>query len=102
VGGPAAGAILTTPYILDYDLVCLAPALAWLVAQGSAAGWRPYGRVVVASGFVLPLGATMLAMAARIQLAPLVVAAVFAAVLGAGLAQAGRASGRRVQGLSPA
>ncbi len=98
----AAGAILTTPYILDYDLVCLAPALAWLVAQGSAAGWRPYGRVVVASGFVLPLGATMLAMAARIQLAPLVVAAVFAAVLGAGLAQAGRATGRRVRGLSPA
>ena len=32
------GSVLATPYVLDYDLVVLAPAIAFLAVHGSAAG----------------------------------------------------------------
>jgi alpha-1,2-mannosyltransferase len=32
----AAAALLATPYLADYDLVCLAPALAVALARGGA------------------------------------------------------------------
>ena len=69
----AVGALLMTPYTLDYDLVCIAPALAWIVGDALRAGWPAYGRVAVLLGFVLPLVATLIAVAAHVQVAPLVV-----------------------------
>ena len=35
------GCVLATPYVLDYDLVVLAPAIAFLAAHGLRQGFAP-------------------------------------------------------------
>jgi hypothetical protein len=73
----AAAALLLTPYVMDYDLVCLAPALAFVaVAPGVA-----YARVAVLLGFVLPLISSVVATDLRVQIAPLVIFGVLAVVV---------------------
>jgi alpha-1,2-mannosyltransferase len=37
-----AGALLATPYVLDYDMMTLAPALAFLAVHGLRDGFAPY------------------------------------------------------------
>jgi hypothetical protein len=50
-----AGALLVTPYILDYDMLVLAPAIAFLVAGGATRGFRPYEKSLYAAIWLLPL-----------------------------------------------
>jgi hypothetical protein len=38
------GTLLTTPFVLDYDLTSLAFPLAWLLAQGRRGGFLPNAR----------------------------------------------------------
>ncbi len=80
-----AAVLLITPYVLDYDLVCLAPALAGVTALSIRQGWPGYGRLAVLLGYGLPLVATMLALSLRFQIAPLVIAMVLATAIRAGL-----------------
>ncbi len=40
----ACAAMLCTPYLLDYDLVCLAVPTAWLAGEAGRNGWRPWER----------------------------------------------------------
>ena len=42
--GLCLAAILATPYTLDYDMMVLAPAIAFLVADGMARGFGPVGK----------------------------------------------------------
>ena len=56
----AAAALLSTPYVMDYDLVCLAVPLAWMAARGSATGWRPWEKIALAAAYLLPLFARTL------------------------------------------
>jgi hypothetical protein len=65
----AASALLLTPYVLDYDLVCMAPALAFAAVRRDVA----YARVAVLLGFVLPLISSVVATDLRVQIAPVVV-----------------------------
>jgi len=53
--GLITGALLATPYILDYDLVAAAPAIAFLVAHGLARGFLPYEKTALAAVFIAPL-----------------------------------------------
>ena len=53
--------LLTTPYCLDYDMVVLGPALAALTSPGLAAGFRPYGKTLLAVLWIMPLLARPLA-----------------------------------------
>jgi Glycosyltransferase family 87 len=71
-----AGALLTTPFVLDYDLLLLAFPLAVLADRP-----RPWEKAAALAGFVLPALARPLAMTAGIGIAPLVLAAVFALLL---------------------
>jgi alpha-1,2-mannosyltransferase len=53
--GLIIGAILAAPYCLDYDLVLLAPALAFLAAHGIAHGFAAYEKTALAALWVVPL-----------------------------------------------
>jgi len=48
-------AILATPYSLDYDLMVLAPAIAFLTVAGFARGFAPYEKTALALLWIAPL-----------------------------------------------
>lgn len=50
-----AGSMLATPYLLDYDLMITAPAIAFLVAHGLARGFAPYEKSLLAFVWIAPL-----------------------------------------------
>lgn len=50
-----AGSMLATPYLLDYDLMIAAPAIAFLAAHGLSKGFLPYEKSVLAFIFIAPL-----------------------------------------------
>jgi hypothetical protein len=49
------GCVLATPYSLDYDLMLLAPAIAYLAADGMARGFSPYEKTMLAALWIVPL-----------------------------------------------
>ena len=53
--------ILATPYSLDYDLVILAPAIAFLAADGLARGFAPWQKNALALLWFMPLIARSIA-----------------------------------------
>lgn len=63
------GSILATPYSLDYDLMVLAPAIAYLCADGAARGFVPYQKTILASLWIVPLVARSVPQATLIPLA---------------------------------
>ncbi len=81
----ACAALLCTPYVMDYDLVCLAVPLAWLVRQGVSAGWQPWEKIVAILAYLLPLAARTLALGG-VPVAPLVLAALLAVTVRRALA----------------
>jgi hypothetical protein len=104
--GPAEGpamivaALLASPFLLDYDLVILAAPLAWMLREGVRTGFRDWEKTVLAAAFVLPAVSRTLATQIHLPLAPFVLAALFALILGRGasgesdqaLASVGRAA----------
>jgi hypothetical protein len=71
------GALLVTPFVLDYDMVLLAFPLAYVVARGFA----PWEKLVAALAFLAPAFARPLAMEGGVPLMPLVLAALFILLL---------------------
>jgi alpha-1,2-mannosyltransferase len=63
------GAILAAPYSLDYDLVLLAPALAFLAAHGLTRGFGAYEKTALAALWLVPLVARTVAEWTLIPLA---------------------------------
>jgi Glycosyltransferase family 87 len=63
------GTVLATPYVLDYDLMLLAPAIAFLAADGATRGFAPWEKTLLAALWLLPLGARSIAQATDIPLA---------------------------------
>jgi hypothetical protein len=72
-----AGALLVTPFVLDYDLAILAFPLIWLAGQE----WRPWEKSASALTFAAAAFARPLAVAAGIPIMPLVLAAFFAVLV---------------------
>jgi alpha-1,2-mannosyltransferase len=75
------GAILATPYSLDYDLMVLAPALAFLAADGFARGFLPWEKTSLAILWIVPLVARSVAQWTLLPLGLIAMLAVFALVL---------------------
>jgi len=50
-----AAALLATPYVLDYDLVLLLPAIAWLYLDGRAHGFPAWDSTIMAGVWAAPL-----------------------------------------------
>jgi alpha-1,2-mannosyltransferase len=49
------GALLSTPYALDYDMMLLGPALAFVVAYGVEKGFRPWEKSLLALVWFVPI-----------------------------------------------
>jgi alpha-1,2-mannosyltransferase len=75
------GAILITPYSLDYDLVVAAPALAWVALYGLERGFAPFEATALAALWLSPLVARQFAEMTTIPLAVIALLFVFILVL---------------------
>lgn len=51
----ASGSLLATPYVLDYDLVVLAVAIAFFVRHGISYGFRNFEISLLAAAWIVPL-----------------------------------------------
>ena len=71
------GSALITPYVLDYDLMVLAPALAFLALDGKKRGYRSYEITLLASVWVMPLIARPVAQYAFLPVGVLAMLIVF-------------------------
>jgi len=73
--------LLASPFLLDYDLAFLAVPLAWLTDQGLRSGFRPFEKMVLLCGYVLPLISRTVAGTFGLPLAPAVIGAMLLCVL---------------------
>ena len=63
------GTLLATPYSLDYDLMLLAPAIAYFALDGIARGFAPWEKTILAALWIVPLVARSVPEATLIPLA---------------------------------
>jgi Glycosyltransferase family 87 len=63
------GTLLATPYSLDYDLMLLAPAIAYFALEGIARGFAPWEKTILAALWIVPLIARSVPEATLIPLA---------------------------------
>lgn len=64
----AVGCLLATPYILDYDLMVLAVAIAFMARLGLQTGFRPYEITLFAVVWVVPIVTRTVMLATTIPL----------------------------------
>jgi hypothetical protein len=79
--GLCLAAILATPYTLDYDMMVLAPAIAFLAADGMARGFGPWEKTALAALWLVPLVARTFPQATLIPLGVPVMLAMFVLLL---------------------
>jgi hypothetical protein len=73
----ATGSLLATPYVLDYDLVVLAVAIAFFARHGLTRGFRDYEISVLAAAWIVPLLSRGIAGVTGIPLGLLVLLALY-------------------------
>ncbi len=73
--GLCLATVLATPYSFDYDMMVLAPAIAWLAADGLEFGFGPWEKTALAALWLVPLVARS---TAEFSLVPLGVPAMLA------------------------
>jgi alpha-1,2-mannosyltransferase len=76
-----ASTLMCTPFLLDYDLVCLSLPLAWVVAEAQRTGWYPWEKITLLLAYGLPLFARSLATGLGVPLAPCVLGALLLVVI---------------------
>jgi hypothetical protein len=69
--------LLASPHVLDYDLMLLGPAIAFMVAVGLGGGFRSYDITLLAAAWIAPLLTRSVASATGIPLGLMVVAALY-------------------------
>jgi alpha-1,2-mannosyltransferase len=74
-------AILATPFVLDYDMMVLAPAIAFFAADGCERGFRPWEKTALAAVWLAPLVARGVAQATLIPLGAPAMLAIFILLL---------------------
>jgi hypothetical protein len=67
--GLLIGSLLATPYSLDYDLMLLAPVIAFLAVDGMQRGFAPWEKTLLAGLWIVPLVARSIPQATLIPLA---------------------------------
>jgi alpha-1,2-mannosyltransferase len=60
--------LLSTPYALDYDMMALAPAIAFLALDGLQRGFAPWQKTALAMLWMVPIVARSMAGAAFLPL----------------------------------
>jgi hypothetical protein len=79
--GLVVAAILATPYSLDYDFVILAPAIAFVAADGFERGFLTWEKSALAILWLMPLVARSVAQQAMIPLGVIAMSLVFILIL---------------------
>jgi alpha-1,2-mannosyltransferase len=74
-------AMLATPFALDYDMMALAPAIAFIVADGFARGFGPWEKTALAVLWLTPLVARNIAFVTLIPLGVPAMLAIFILLL---------------------
>ena len=74
-------ALLATPYSMDYDMMALAPAIAFLGDAGLRRGFAPYEISALAALWIVPLVARSIAQVTLVPLGVIVMLAMFLLVL---------------------
>ena len=77
----ALGSLLATPYVLDYDLVVLAVAIAFFARHGLRHGFRDFEISLLAAAWIVPLLSRSIAGATCIPLGLIVDAGLLCAVV---------------------
>jgi hypothetical protein len=75
------GTLLATPYSLDYDLMLLAPAIAFLAAKGLHRGFASFEKTMLAALWLAPLFARTVPQATLVPVAVPLMLAAFAMIL---------------------
>ena len=88
----ATASLLATPYVLDYDLVVLAVAIAFFVAHGLRRGFRAFEISVLAAAWTVPLLSRGIAGVTGVPLGLLVMLAFYVFTM-----RRARAGSRRAQ-----
>ena len=70
-----AATLLATPFVLDYDLMLLAPVIAWLTAKGLQSGTLPWERIILAAACLDPFIARVVGQYTHVGLTPIIVVA---------------------------
>lgn len=81
LAGLILASLLATPYVMDYDMAMLGPALAAMAALGVERGFPPYGKSLLALTWIMPLGARVFALETSAPLGVAVMALLYAHVL---------------------
>jgi hypothetical protein len=66
--GLIVAAVLATPYAVDYDLVVLAPAMAFLIRDGLARGFAPYEKTILLFAAFAPVIARPVGIATHLSM----------------------------------
>lgn len=77
----ATGTLLVTPFLLDYDMMVLALALAWFSVHGLKHGFLPWEKTILATVWVTPLIARSVMTYVPLPLGFLAMAALFVLIL---------------------
>jgi alpha-1,2-mannosyltransferase len=95
--GLAVASLLATPYVLDYDLVVMAVAIAFLVRHGLGCSFRDYEISLLAAAWIAPLLSRNIAGATGIPLGLMVLLAVYVSILRRAARDRNRAIARATQ-----
>ena len=95
-GALIAGTLLSTPYVLDYDMVVLGPALGFAVSWEQERGFRPWLASLLAAVWTVPILTRSVAGYTLVPLGLIAMAGFFAATVAAGCAAPVAASLRRI------
>ena len=77
----ATASLLATPYVLDYDLVVLAIAIAFFARHGIKHGFRDYEISILAAAWIVPLLSRSVAGAMGIPLGLIAMLALYSLIL---------------------
>jgi alpha-1,2-mannosyltransferase len=72
---------LSTAFIFDYDLMLLAPPIAWLARKGITDGTLPYERTTLVAVFLAPFVSRVVGMHTHLLLAPIFIAALLVVIV---------------------
>ena len=75
------GSLLTSPYLLDYDLAWLALPIAWFGRYGMHHGWLRGEREMLVAIWLLPMFVTVIHLVTGMQLAPFLLLGFFLMIL---------------------
>jgi alpha-1,2-mannosyltransferase len=73
---------LSTAFIFDYDLMLLAPAIAWLARKAVTDGALPYERTILVAAFLAPFVSRVVGMQTHLLLGPIFIAALLIVIVG--------------------